>query len=459
MRPWVPARCERGQTTGEYAGVIVLVAAAVLVVAAFAPGIAGAIADAVHAALCRVSGTGCGTGEVAAPANPYLPDEPCVRSNASKKAEAQVTAFSITGGVSVEGRREARADGSVAVTLQGSGNAGVEFVLGGKGGVNTGGGSYGGGASAEGSLVGELTGARTWIFDTPAEADEFIDDVKSFLIDNAVAEGIGSVPGGGFLAEWAYRQFIADHDNFDFPQAEETYFSGGIELEASAGAGAGLAYADVEGIAEAALGGSFNSRTGQTTLFYEIALEGEGSAGINLAAGGEGGGRGTVMVALTLDEHGNPSSLELVGTGEGSLDLESVGRWENLDDLTDGLASATVEGSAGDTHTWEAAAELPLEDPASERVALEWLASHLLGPTNPRFIAASIGLARALNQQGIITIMEYDGQTSGITAEGKLGGGVAFGGSGGYEETEAELVSAKYREPGHGFIDIPGCMG
>jgi hypothetical protein len=60
----------------------VLIAAAVLVMAAFAPGIAGAIADAVKAALCRISGAGCSPGEGAAPDNPWLPDEPCVRSQA-----------------------------------------------------------------------------------------------------------------------------------------------------------------------------------------------------------------------------------------------------------------------------------------------------------------------------------------------------------------------------------------
>jgi hypothetical protein len=45
MRLRALTRCERGQAIGEYTGVIVLVAAAILVMAAFAPGIAGAIAD------------------------------------------------------------------------------------------------------------------------------------------------------------------------------------------------------------------------------------------------------------------------------------------------------------------------------------------------------------------------------------------------------------------------------
>jgi hypothetical protein len=82
MRLRALTRCERGQAIGEYTGVIVLIAAAVLVMAAFAPGIAGAIADAVKAALCRISGAGCSPGEGAAPDNPWLPDEPCVRSQA-----------------------------------------------------------------------------------------------------------------------------------------------------------------------------------------------------------------------------------------------------------------------------------------------------------------------------------------------------------------------------------------
>ena len=454
----VGVRDQRGQTAAEYLGVWVLITLTVGALMAMNPGVGQVIGDGLRAIVCRIAGGDCGGPEVDS-ANPFLPTEPCTRTRSSNKVGVDVTAFSIKAGGTLEVRRELRSDGTVAVTIQGSGEVGAELGVGAEGKANLGERLFGEGGEASASLTGELTGARTWIFPDAAAADQFISDVSHWAMQNATATGVrvAGGPVGGWFAEQFYRNVIADKDDYQFPGAEETYFKGGINLEGNAGVTNLSAYAGVEGALRGALGGKYNHRTGDMTLFYEVKVEAEGSAGLNVLAGGGAGGEGTALVELTLDRNGNPKSMTLTGTGKGSLEFENVGHWRSIEDITDGLKGATIEAGVEDTNTWEFRGQLNLDDPEARAAALNWLAS-TTSPANPNALPASLELARQLDEKGILTINEYDGTDLNFGGNLKAAAGIKFGIGGGYEETESQLVNARYREPGTGFVDIPGCL-
>ena len=452
-------RDQRGQSSAEYLGVWVLVTLTIGALMAMNPGVGQVIGDGLRAIVCRIAGGDCGGPEVDS-VNPFLPTEPCTQNRSSNKVGVDVTAFSIKAGGTLLVRRELRSDGTVAVTIQGSGELGAELGVGAEGKVNLGERLFGEGGEASASLTGELTGARTWVFSDAEAADQFISDVGQWALQNATATGVRVAGGplGGWFSEQFYRNVIADKDDYQFPDAEETYFKGGINLEGNAGVTSLTAYATVEGALRGALGGKYNHRTGDITLFYEVKLEAEGGAGFNVLGGGAASGEGTALVELTLDRNGNPKNMRLTGTGEGSLEFQNVANWKSLEDITDGLKGVTLEAGLEETRAWEFQGQLNLDDPATRAAALNWLAA-ALSPGNPNAAAASVELARQLDEKGILTINEYEGSELNFGGNLKASAGIKFGIGGGYEESKSRLVSARYREPGMGFIDIPGCLG
>lgn len=457
-------RDQSGQSTPEYVAVVVAVTAVLSAITLLdVGGIARGMTGAVRAAICSILPTDCpaGAGGTAAPANPYLPTEPCTTASSARRVGAKITAFSVGVEGEIEGRREVRSDGTVSVTLRGSGGIGGKIAGGGKARLDNGDIVTGGGSYAEASLMGEASGARSYVFRDQAAADEFISDVKKWAVENAASIGIRSAPGLGPVADLIYRNVIADHEDMDFPDAEESYFTGGIRLEGKAGVTNTTSYTGVEGALAAGVGGKVNHRTGDVTVFYEIFLDGDGTAGLNVFGGARLGGTGTAVVALTFDESGAPTSLQVTGTAEGRGELpDFVADWESLDDVADGLRSASLDVTAQGTRTWELQGTLDLQtDPATRALAVGWLADHLKGPTSPDFIVSSARLARALDRDGVITLKEYEGNVSGIQGEVAAAKGLTFEIGGGYTHEQGRLVSGRYREPGLGFVDIPNCVG
>ena len=460
-------RDQRGQSTPEYVAVVlgvtaVLTAIAVLDVANVARSMSGAVRSAICSILPVDCPAGAGSGGSAAPANPYLPTQPCIRASSSRRVGAKITAFSVGVEGEIEGRRELRSDGTVEVTLRGTGAVGGKIAGGAKAELGTGDVVAGNGRYAEASLMGEASGARSYVFPNQAAANEFISNVKKWAVENAASVGIRSAPGGlGPVADFIYRHAIADHEDLDFPDAEETYFKGGIRLQGKAGVTNPTSYAGVEGALSAGLGGKVNHRTGDVTVFYEVSLAGDGKGGLNVFGGASLGGTGKAVVALTFDASGRPKSLKLTGTAQGRGEVpDFVANWKNLDDISDGLKSAALDVADAGTRTWELEGTLDLQrDPRTRDVALGWLVDHLKGPTSPDFIASSIRLAGELDRNGVITLKEYEGDVSGIQGELAAAKGVTFEIGGGYTHEEASLVSGRYREPGLGFVDIPNCVG
>lgn len=176
---------ERGQTSSEHLGVVVLVAA--IVIALFATNIPTAIADGIGVAICRITGGDCeassggsdpatsdsdqdgdgipddvedsngtdpgnadsdGDGledrdEYADGTDPLDPDsdgdgfsdesehdnynpnkDPCVLDNKTVKGSVSLTLFSAKGGHSIEAKVDTMSDGRVLVTLEASGKLG-----------------------------------------------------------------------------------------------------------------------------------------------------------------------------------------------------------------------------------------------------------------------------------------------------------------------------------------------
>lgn len=510
---------ERGQTSAEHLGVVVLVAA--IVIALFATNIPAAIADGIGAAICRITGGDCRAGgsdsatsggdqdgdgipddvedtngtdpaspdsdgdglddgdEYANGTDPLNPDsdgdgfsdksehdnykpnnDPCVVDNTTVKGSVSLTLFSAKGGHSIEAKVDTMSDGRVLVTLEASGELGAELEAG----------------IAGAGIVGKGTGGITFAFDNPEHAGEFTRDVAVWAAGKAIELGIpmGDIAidaldvgkeiydvGSGianalvpFIDPYPELPDIPDPDDIDFPSAEEVYFEGGLELSGGAGGGSGVAYADVEGVAGAALGGKYNFRTNETTLYYELTLEEAASAGI--LVGGEVEGKGTITVALVLNEEMEPTSLKLTGRGEGRL-AGTVGGQV----LVPG-AEIDLRGKAGKSKAWEAEASLGLDNPTDRRIALEWLAAHagvaLPGAGILSFMDSSASLAAALARRGDFTFKNYDGEYLGAEAGGKILTPVGnFGFDAGGEISRARLTDAYGWQPGVGVTQLEGC--
>jgi Bacterial TSP3 repeat len=512
---------ERGQTSSEHLGVVVLVAA--IVIALFATNIPTAIADGIGVAICRITEGDCeassggsdpatsdsdqdgdgipddvedsngtdpgnadsdGDGledrdEYADGTDPLDPDsdgdgfsdesehdnynpnkDPCVLDNKTVKGSVSLTLFSAKGGHSIEAKVDTMSDGRVLVTLEASGKLGAELEAG----------------VAGASIVGKGTGGITFAFDDPEHAGEFTKDVALWAAGKAIELGIpmGDIAidaldvgkeiydvGSGiantlipFIDPYPELPDIPDPDDIDFPSAEEVYFEGGLELSGGAGGGSGVAYADVEGVAGAALGGKFNFRTDETTLYYKLTLEEAASAG--LLVGGEVEGKGTITVALVLNGDLEPTSLKLTGRGEGRI-AGTVGGQV----LVPG-AEIDLRGKAGKSRAWEAEATLGLDNPSDRRTALTWLAAHagvaLPEAGVPLFMDSSTALAAALSRRGDFTFKNYDGEYVGAESRGKILTPVGnFGFDAGGEIGQARLTDAYGWQPGVGVTELVGC--
>ena len=522
---------ERGQTSSEHLGVMVLVAA--IIVALLATDIPAAIGGGISDAICRITGGDCESPEGSPdaslgpdsdgdgipdgietdngtdpnnpdtdgdglndmdeytfgtdPLNPdsdgdgysdnteydnYEPNnDPCVVDNKTIKGSVSLTLFSAKGGHSLEAKVDTMSDGRILVTVQGSGELGAELESG----------------IAGISGVVKTTGGFTFAFDDAEHVSEFTNDLATWAIGTAIENG---VPAGNIMLDvmdvgddvynlandvyntgadvanfltpfWdPYPELpdieIPDPDDIDFPSPEEVYFQGGLEVAGGLGGGAGVAYADVEGVAGAALGGKYNFRTNETTLYYELTLQEAASAGI--LVGGEVDGRGKITVGLVLDENMNPTQLKLTGRGEGRV-AGTLGGQVKVPG-----AEIDLRAKAGVSEAWEAETTLALDNAADRDAALTWLASHaglaVPGIGVPNFVASSADLAGALAERGRFTFKNYEGEYVGTEAGATILTPVGnFGLEGSNEISQERLQDAYGWQPNVGTHELDGCPG
>jgi hypothetical protein len=398
--------------TVEYAALAVLVSVVTAVGGAAVGGerIPLAVAAQMRLALCLVQG-----GDCLGPGGP----RPCVvrTDRSAEDRRVSIAVLRLADGRTVV--REVRSDGSVAVTVLLSDQAGGALMAGGRllwrgRGVQ---------AGAEAGAGARAVYGRRFVVADGAAADRLIARLREE--DPKVGGAVGGIA----------RFLLDDGDPADERSVElggRAEAAGVLEalgIKASAGGPAGVAG-----------GVRVDRRTGERTLVLRLdrGLAATLAAPLGLARAG-GGRTDEVLVETTYDRRGRAVALAVTGSAAVHGDVAAGGA-----------------GSRGGDRV-EAQARLDLADPTA-RALLDDLVARAQHADAVAATAAARALAVRLADQARIDVRTY--ATS--RTEKVRGGRVALLGEAGYEHTtlveSARLVAAHGREPGGGWSPRLDCV-
>jgi hypothetical protein len=341
-----PLRSQRGQTTAEYLGGLLIVS--VIVAALALTSVGPQIGFRIKVLVCEIGGGhDC---EHTVKGNPEAPElSKCIVRDSDKAIDGsvKVLVFKFSGGV--KGVYQVAADGTTTVTLQADAGAGLEFST---PGVKAGDGSTEASSpKGEFSVSGNGEFARSWKFGSEKDANDFI----HHMVDKVVAEA-DPIP-----------DFLQSADDYDPPHQSSDTVYGGVSLSGSASAGGGGAYAEAGGGVEAGVGAKFDAN-GDKTYFFRAKANVDAKAGISFAGGFGAGGDGEITIGITYDKNGNEKTMSVEGVGSVSGGLDLTGE-SDLSGLMKGLEKGTVAGSSQQGKRIEFESELDLSDPANRRAA------------------------------------------------------------------------------------------
>jgi hypothetical protein len=421
-----PRSGQAGQASLEYAGVLAVVAAVLVVTASLTGG--GAILNGVvrglERALCRVTGGDCLATELAA----------CtVRSRETGgKLGVKLTFVKLGGSLSL--LREELSDGTVDVTLIDGSGAGPTVGLGASGGVRLGDDRLGGGAIAGAELLVRLGRRRVWHRPDAASADRLVKDIRQHVAAN-VGERVVPIVGR------PVRDLVhaVGFDGDTLPDPDVSGISAGLEGVVEAGLGG---VATVKQGLNASLGGTRDRTSGRRTLV--LSLEKEVAAMLGNAAGGMGlSASAGPTITLTYDRRGDPIELAVVvaGTRRGNLELN--------------LPPLDVKHSKGERV--EVTSRLDLEREANRAVyerLLDALAPSGAGAL-PGAVAALADRVKTASRRDVV---RYATAATSAGAEAEVAVGARLGGAAELSRTTSELRDAWTRPAGGAWEQRTECL-
>ncbi len=404
-------RCQRGQATIDYLGLIavlaVVLAAAAGLASGGAPGIANAVLGQVRHALCIVTGGPCGAER----------RPPCVVASKRDAHHAAVTILLVR----VDGDRyvlrETMSDGTVRLTLAHRGGAGVELGVGGRARINLKGRTIGIDDELRGAIEGVLGYGEVYVARDEREADKILRSLRRRI----------PLIGG------------------DGPDPSERFVDGGTRGLARLGIGSSIAGVSLETLSETVLGGRRDERTGNITITLTA-----GSAGWALLsafmAGPAGASDRQVAFALTLDRDRRPIELGLTATGLLAAGATlPTGLAQRLGVHSDD-AQMKLRG-----RRWELGARLDLRDP---EVGAAW-AAFRHDPADPGAIRA---LAGALRTRAHLDVRSYAVSSEADGGAVGAGLGLRLGGELDRITDRARLLAAAERPPGGMWAQRSDCV-
>jgi hypothetical protein len=447
---------ERGQTAPEYVGILAFVVAIVLLVVAAGPGIGGTIVERI---LCIVTGGACSGGEETDPNDAFRPDDCDVYTRTtSDNGTVKVAIFTL--GADYGFTRTEKSNGETEITFVDLGELGLEGGIGGKFEVN------GEGADVSADIKGRLglSNGDTWVFDSPEEADEFEgwlrrekneDRISAFSPAFGIANGI---------YEWATGEE-------DVPEPRRTFWEVSETAEGSASGHIATAGGELEGGAALAIGG-MNDRgedlddpsDDTSTEFFSVDFDAAFDVGLLTVDAGAGySGEGVMKLKRNAD--GEIVELEIVDTSEGSLsglsaDIDA-GRltWGLfMEELAD-LESLSLSSDDSQTNTIVSTTKLDLTNPADRAVAEEWFMgmggfagavenASPIGGVDAADGNAGDAFSQLLYDQARVSVVEYDGQRTGLDIAAEVALGLKLGAALGTSETDSRAIEAL-------FLDSP----
>jgi hypothetical protein len=416
-----------GQASLEYVAVITVVALVLVVAGAAvaAPSIVNGVGRGFQQALCQVTGQGCRT----------VTPRPCVVRSAGTDVSASAKLTFVRIGRNTALLRSVSSDGTVSVTLLDNVDAGLTAGVGAGGRLQLGGLDLQNGALAQVAVVARLGGGRTWKVPDVAAADR----LQRKLIEVVVGRTGSALPVVGPVLHVA-QKLLDVGSGRDLPRPDSRTIKGKVSVSASVEGPFG---SELQAAAGVALGGTQDLVSGGGTILLEVDAGGsaalaDGMAGLELS--------GAVGVQLTIDRHGRPTGLALVGSAgaEGSLLAKAQLPHAPVTRQTRGL-------------TAEIAATLDLTVPAHLAAARRLLRALVPGRRGD-LVEAARALGRTVARDGRLEITRYGRRERkyGAGVGAALGAEVAV--DVGLTRTDAELLDAWTRPPGGDWERRADCL-
>jgi hypothetical protein len=382
MRP----RSTSGQAAVEYIAVVALVAIVFVFVGGFVlngRAIAAATVAQIRRGLCIVEGNDCAD-----------PHEPCSVSSRGSADELHVDVAFVRLGDGRSAIVEHMSDGRVLVTLAehtdlgATGGFGADLKLGDKIAI---------GGEVRAAALASLGHGTTYRVPDDRSADELIRTLRGDWNDPHFWQALKALPP---------------------PVARYR------ELSVTGSANLGPLTGEVAG------GGREDLVTGRRTFYLK------GSASLDLESGHvSGGGSADAKVAVTLDRHGRPVDLMLLGTGE--LHASS--------DLPELLAPIAGHLPSGAGRNWEVEAHLDLTQPGRADAVL----GSLKHPSQ---------LVRMVLDEGTVQANTYGVRNDGLELGGHVKVGVAVGGDVSHTTSSRHLISAMEHTPDGFWVPRYDCL-
>jgi hypothetical protein len=280
---------------------------------------------------------------------------------------------------------ERRSDGTIAVTIEKGGKAGLAAAAGLSAGVQLGGLDVSVGGEVTASFMAQLGRGKTWIVSSEAQAQRLLEHPGDTPAPD-ITTGQGATTSGAGL-----DLGISALDEVDVVQ-------GGLSFDRQ-------------------VGWSADRRTGHRTAYVQASWAASGSAGRGGVLGLSGGGE---TYAVELDETGRPVDLRVITAGRfgGSRDLPAV---------VQPVAGLLTAGSGTD-RAYEVTSHLDLTDAANLAAARDLL-NAIAG--RKATAAPSQALRRRIDERGTVEarVLAQRSSTSGgglhVTFEGLRLGGAA----------------------------------
>src|SRR4051812_12600464 len=300
---------ESGQAAVEYVGLVGLVVCVLAVPALAGRDAAAAVVRDVRRALCVVSGGEC-----------ELDRRPCVVGSRQVEDDGAVGLAVMRIGSRGLVLREARSDGSVAVSLIRDRRAGLALGAGIGGHLRLGRRRLGAGAEAQATVLAALGGGTTWVLRDARAADRL---VRGLVVDGPRDLGRRVLHGG-----WP--------DATGAPAVVSTSSHRSLAVTLGGAAGPALLGADLTLSGEDLAGATTETATGRRTF---VVRRRNGLVGSVTREGRLSGGLDETYT-LTVDREGRPRELGVLHGG----DLQGGGRWESEThlDLTDPANAAAA---------------------------------------------------------------------------------------------------------------------
>jgi hypothetical protein len=411
-----------GQSTIEYAGVLVLVVAllaGIALVPIDGKPIAGAVSHQLAYALCVVTHGDCDQDR-----------QPCATKSDNHSLDWSTHALIFKAGKHHLLVREDRSDGTAALSLVRKFDGGVEAGTGVKGSLSLGKGSFALGGELSAAVLAQIGSGSTWVL-PKARADQ----LQRRLLAHFVAS-----PATELLPEALVNAVLPG-----LPPPAQTFAEGGVSAEIGGTVGDG---ASVGGklSGNGTFGARIDNSTGRRTYYVKLRAELEGAVHLSALGDASGAAAGESVYAYTVDREGVPIDLAVIETGTLKGSARLTGPLKEAAGAGAG-ATARVRVSAAGQRTWISESHLDLTDSTNRDAATKFIDQirspklHL-GPA----VAISKELSRLLAERAVINLRTYavDSSSYGGTIDASLDG-VGVGASIQYSHQTSDLVAATTR--------------